>query len=278
MVSSLRNCSIEITKTSTEYLGNGCQTYVKKFKNWRVNYQLSLSALIIINSIKHIVECIHGGFVGIGGLWGSRNRSGNRGKVSRATPRRTFLILTGTWEDDFIFEEQLSGLVGVRLSTGEQSRGGSCMVRLATLAFVVLLAREEQHRRTGTHPVARRGQQWCYRVTLVSLVVGSRQMHLKLSSLASTRWTIGNRIECMKMFEFAKFQNMSVFITLNIAIQLVGHSIWPLFFEANELSHIKSVNEVTGKSYTFSEVRIISRFDWLRNERMMDWKWMKHIV
>ena len=54
----------------------------------------------------------------------------------------------------------------------------------------------------------------------------------------------------MTMFEL----NECFTTTLNIAIQLVGHSIWQLFFEANELSHIRSVNKVTGKDvYTFSE-------------------------
>ena len=39
-----------------------------------------------------------------------------------------------------------------------------------------------------------------------------------------------------------------------MAIQLVSHSIRQLFFEANELSHIRSVNKITGKDVqTFSE-------------------------
>ena len=52
------------------------------------------------------------------------------------------------------------------------------------------------------------------------------------------------------MFELSEFQ---IFVnnwsqtTLNIAIQLVSHSVWQLFFEAKKLSHIKSVNEMNGK-------------------------------
>ena len=50
------------------------------------------------------------------------------------------------------------------------------------------------------------------------------------------------------MLELSKcqiFVNKCFKTTLNMAIQLVNHSIWQIFFEAKKLSHVKSVNEIT---------------------------------
>ena len=78
----------------------------------------------------------------------------------------------------------------------------------------------------------------------------------------------------MKIIEFSKFHILSTNVSkqLNIAIQLVTHSIWQLFFEAKELSHLKSVNEMTGEDvYTFSGCLDHSLLNmWLGNERMVD--------
>ena len=62
------------------------------------------------------------------------------------------------------------------------------------------------------------------------------------------------KTERTKIFDLSKLQifiNKSFTTSLNAA---VNHSSWQLFFEAKELSHIKSENEMTGQDvYTFSE-------------------------
>ena len=60
----------------------------------------------------------------------------------------------------------------------------------------------------------------------------------------------------MKVFELSKFQifvNKCVNTNLNISNQLVvTYLLCQLFYEARERSHIKMVNELTGKiDYTF---------------------------
>ena len=58
----------------------------------------------------------------------------------------------------------------------------------------------------------------------------------------------------MIIFAMSKFRILVNKCSKNIAIQLVSRSVLKLLVEATKLSHIRSVNEMTGKdACTFSE-------------------------
>ena len=82
--------------------------------------------------------------------------------------------------------------------------------------------------------------------------------------------------ERMKMFELSKFHicaNKCFKTTLSIAFDVVNYSLWRLFFKTKKLSHIKIVNEMTGKDAgLFLEVRIVLcwKFDYVMRERLTE--------